>query len=120
MQRNPSAALDQQQSMHSMLGTSSGAGGYSEMGSEAHGKRPSVRRQGSSRVPLETQDSLQSMLTPIQGMIQCYLVARCCLKMQYNQIVLRNTAHSSPGSGFLYMATRSFVITDVCQKLCQL
>lgn len=70
MHRNPSVALAQQQSMHSMLRTSSGAGGLNEMGSEAQGKRPSVRRQGSSRVPLETKDSLQSMLTPIQGKIQ--------------------------------------------------
>ena len=69
LQRGHSAALAEQQRMHSMLRTSSGAGGNVEMGRGAQGKRSGVRRQGSSGMSLETQGSLQSMLTPIQGML---------------------------------------------------
>ena len=117
MQRHPSAALAQQQSMHSMLRTSSGAGAFDETGSEAQGKRPGVRRQGSLGVPLESQDSLQSMLTPIQGMIQLCLVSCCCLNLQHILVVVRSGAQLSPGTGFVYMQTHCFAVTDVCQKL---
>lgn len=68
MQRASSAALAQQQSMHSMLQTSS-VGGL-KIGK---GRHSGVRRQGSSGAPQESQGHLQSMLTPIQGKTLCYL-----------------------------------------------
>lgn len=61
-----------------MLRTASG--GVDEEGHGAQGKRPIVRRQGSSGMSQGVQGSLQSMLSPIQGMI----VRAPCLDGWYN------------------------------------
>ena len=65
--------LPQQQSMygmHSMVRTASGAQSIDAAGLSGQGKRPGVKRQGSSGVSLEASGSLQSMLTPVQGMFR--------------------------------------------------
>lgn len=88
LQRGPSAALVQQQSTHSMQRTASGPGGSDEKGHGAQGKRPSVRRQGSSGMSQGPQGSLQSMLNPIQGMIVGAPCLVGCFKLQHVQAVM--------------------------------
>ena len=53
--------------MHSVVRTVSGAECDAGTGHEVQGKRPGMKRQGSSGVSLETSGSLQSLMPPAQG-----------------------------------------------------